>query len=124
MSAKDIYHNAVAHSLVKWKITHDPLHLKFGGFDFFIDLGAENLIGARKENRLIAVEVKSFVGTSSLNEFHKTDSGICPRPRCQGNSYLTHCSWVSTRKEPPIYRVCRQLKLTFVTAVCQLIYDS
>ncbi len=72
MPARDIYHNAVRQALIKdgWTITHDPLHIKYGGFDFFIDLGAEMLIGASKDERKIAVEVKSFVGTSSLSEFH------------------------------------------------------
>lgn len=72
MPAKDIYHNAVKNALVKdgWTITHDPLHIGFGGFDFFIDLGAENLIGADKDGKRIAVEIKSFAGTSSLTEFH------------------------------------------------------
>lgn len=72
MPAKDISHNAVKNALLKdgWEVTHDPLHLAYGGFDFFIDLGAETLIGARREGRRIAVEVKSFVGASSLSEFH------------------------------------------------------
>ena len=72
MPARDIFHQAVKNALVKagWRITHDPLHVDFGGFDFFIDLGAETLIGASKEGRQIAVEVKSFAGASSLNEFH------------------------------------------------------
>ena len=72
MPARDIFHQAVKNALVKagWVITHDPLHVDFGGFDFFIDLGAETLIGASKEGRQIAVEVKSFAGASSLNEFH------------------------------------------------------
>ncbi len=45
MPAKDIYHDAVKQALNKdgWAVTHDPLHLKYGGFDFFIDLGAEVL---------------------------------------------------------------------------------
>ena len=72
MPAKDIYHNAVKNALIKdgWTITHDPLHIKYGGFDFFVDLGAETLLGASKGGQQIAVEVKSFVGASSLNEFH------------------------------------------------------
>jgi hypothetical protein len=45
-------------------------HIFDRGFDFFIDLGAEELIGASKDGRKIAVEVKSFVGASSLSEFH------------------------------------------------------
>ena len=36
-----------------------------------IDLGAERLIAAEKAGETIAVEVKSFVGISSLHEFYK-----------------------------------------------------
>jgi hypothetical protein len=36
-----------------------------------IDLGAERLIGAKKDNREIAVEIKSFlVKSSAISEFH------------------------------------------------------
>ena len=72
MPAKDIYHDVVKQALIKdgWAVTHDPLHLKYGGFDFFIDLGAEVLLGADKDGRRIAVEIKSFIGPSSLKEFH------------------------------------------------------
>lgn len=74
MPARDIYHDALKNALIKeqWEITHDPYHMKFGGFDFFIDLGAKSLIAARKEGEYIAVEIKSFVGASSLSEFHIT----------------------------------------------------
>ncbi len=73
MPAKDTYHNAVKIALVKdgWTITHDPLYIKYGGFDFFVDLRAEMLLEAVKYDRKIAVEIKSFIGASSLNEFHK-----------------------------------------------------
>jgi len=72
MPAKDIYHHIVKQALINdgWTITHDPFHLRYGGFDFFIDFGAEDLLGASKDDRQIAVEVKSFVGASSLQEFH------------------------------------------------------
>jgi hypothetical protein len=72
MPTRDIYHDAVKQALIKdgWRITHDPLHIEYGGFDFFVDLGADVLIGARKGGQKIAVEVKSFVGASSLNDFH------------------------------------------------------
>lgn len=72
MPAKDMYHDAVKQALIKdgWTITDDPLHISYGGFDFYVDLGAEILLGAQKEGRRIAVEVKSFVGPSSLREFH------------------------------------------------------
>ena len=35
-----------------------------------IDLGAEQLIAAQKDNILIAVEVKSFLSPSTTSEFH------------------------------------------------------
>lgn len=35
-----------------------------------IDLGAEKLLAAEKGARRIAVEVKSFVGLSTISEFH------------------------------------------------------
>lgn len=37
----------------------------------YIDLAAEKLIAAEKENQKIAVEVKSFTDPSTLSEFHK-----------------------------------------------------
>jgi hypothetical protein len=72
MSAKDTYHQIVVNALVKdnWLITHDPLHIKYGGFTFLIDLGAKNLLGATKNGHKIAVEIKSFLSASSLSEFH------------------------------------------------------
>jgi hypothetical protein len=36
-----------------------------------IDFAAEPLIAAEKDETTIAVEVKSFVGPSNVNEFHK-----------------------------------------------------
>lgn len=73
MPAKDTYHDAVKNALIKdgWTITDDPLYIRYGGFDFFVDLRAEMLLGAVKGERKIAVEIKSFIAASSLNEFHK-----------------------------------------------------
>jgi hypothetical protein len=44
MPVKDIYHQIVITALEKegWIITHDPLHVKYGAINFYIDLGAEN----------------------------------------------------------------------------------
>lgn len=68
MSARDIYHQAARTALEKdgWTITHDPLTLKIGERDTFIDIGAEKLFTAEKEGRKIAVEVKSFVSKSAV----------------------------------------------------------
>lgn len=72
MAAKDVYHNAVREALQKarWDITHDPLYLAVGGVEMYIDLGAEPLIAAEKDDEKIAVEVKSFLQPSTISEFH------------------------------------------------------
>lgn len=73
MPAKDIYHLTVKNALIKdgWTITHDPLTLKWGAKNMFVDLGAEQLLGAEKEKNKIAVEIKSFVGPSDLEDLEK-----------------------------------------------------
>ncbi|HEY9874324.1 MAG TPA: element excision factor XisH family protein [Candidatus Obscuribacterales bacterium] len=70
MAAKDIYHNVVKIALEKdgWKITDDPLRLTIGSRSVYVDLGAEKLFAAEKEGRKIAVEVKSFVNPSPVND--------------------------------------------------------
>lgn len=72
MSAKDKFHNLVKVALEKdgWTITNDPLSISFGGVDVYIDLAAEKLILAEKEQQKIAVEIKSFLGSSSISDFH------------------------------------------------------
>ncbi|HMQ46935.1 MAG TPA: XisH family protein [Saprospiraceae bacterium] len=71
--AKDVYHEHVKRALEKdgWKITHDPYSINIEEVGYEIDLGAESLIAAKKEETIIAVEVKSFVGSSTINEFHR-----------------------------------------------------
>ena len=53
MPAKDIYHDSLKNALIKdgWTITHDPLVLKWGTKDVYIDLGAEHFLAAEKANR-------------------------------------------------------------------------
>ena len=70
MPVKDIYHDAVRNALIKdgWTITHDPLILKWGLKDLYVDLGAERLVAAEKEGRKIAVEIKSFVSQSEVED--------------------------------------------------------
>lgn len=73
MPAKDFYHNTVRNALVKdqWTITHDPLTLKLGKKDFYVDLGANQLLAAEKVDRKIAVEIKSFTGRSDIDDLEK-----------------------------------------------------
>jgi hypothetical protein len=36
----------------------------------YIDLGADKILAAERENEKIAVEIKSFFNTSAISEFH------------------------------------------------------
>jgi XisH protein len=73
MPARDVYHEVVKAALITagWSITHDPLVLKVGTKDLFVDLGAERLLAAEKEGQKIAVEVKSFSGASDVNDLER-----------------------------------------------------
>ena len=68
--ARDKFHKEVRVALEKegWTITHDPYKILIGRRKGYIDLGAE-IIGAEKENQKIAVEIKSFIGVSDLDQF-------------------------------------------------------
>jgi hypothetical protein len=70
MPALDIYHDAMKNALVKdgWTISHDPFHLRWGKKDMYVDLGARQLLAAEREERRIAVEIKSFVGASEMED--------------------------------------------------------
>jgi len=74
VAAKDRFHEAVKRGLQKeeWLITHDPLTIEFSEDDEVeIDLGAEQLLGAEKGLKKIAVEVKTFLSESALYDFHR-----------------------------------------------------
>ena len=52
-----------------WTITDDPFRISFGIRKVFVDLGAEkNLLAAENGADKIAVEIKSFVGISKMND--------------------------------------------------------
>jgi len=72
MPARDLYHNHVRNALIKdgWTITDDPLRLRLGKKDMYIDLGAERILWAEKNSSRIAVEIKSFLGASDLTDLH------------------------------------------------------
>jgi len=72
MPTKDLFHEAVKRALIKagWVITHDPLFLKWGKRKVFIDLGAEQMLGAEREGEKIAVEIKSFASDSIITDLH------------------------------------------------------
>ena len=72
MPARDIYHNTVKNALEKsgWQITADPLFIKYGEINLYIDLAADNMLAAEKNGEQIAIEIKSFSSISLIHEFH------------------------------------------------------
>lgn len=72
MPAKDLYHDTVKTALEKdgWTVT-DSLPLKAGKRDLFIDLGAEKLLVAQRDEQKIAVEVKSFISASPVTDLEQ-----------------------------------------------------
>lgn len=74
MPAKDIYHDVVVQALINegWEITDDPLSLSYGSRELYVDLGAEKTaIAAQKDNRKIAVEIKSFLQSSPIRDLEE-----------------------------------------------------
>lgn len=70
--AKDLFHDVVRRALEKdgWIITDDPLFLRFGGIEMYIDLGADQILAAERGTEKIAVEIKSFLAPSATVEFN------------------------------------------------------
>jgi|ERR1043165_6872347 hypothetical protein len=70
MPARDLYHEVVKNALIKdgWTITHDPYHLRSAGKHMYVDLAAEQILAAERETEKIAVEIKSFLGASLLDD--------------------------------------------------------
>ena len=70
--AKDLFHQTVKQALIKegWTITQDPLTIRIDRVRLEIDLGAEKVFAAEKDGRKIAVEIKSFINPSNINDFH------------------------------------------------------
>jgi hypothetical protein len=71
LMAKDRFHDAVRMALEKegWTITADPYEISVGDVDFEIDLAAE-MLAAQRAGEKIAVEIKSFIGSSKVSDFH------------------------------------------------------
>ncbi len=71
--AKDKIHDLVKQVLINdgWVITHDPYIIETKDVEYEVDLAAEKILAAEKEGKKIAVEVKSFIATSFVYEFHR-----------------------------------------------------
>ena len=70
MPARDKFHDLVLRLLVAdgWTITHDPYHISVGRKNLFVDIGAEKLVAAEREGKRIAVEAKTFGGSSEIHD--------------------------------------------------------
>lgn len=73
MAAKDKDHLIVIKALEKdgWIITDDPFYIHAKGYTYQADLGAERLLSAAKGEEKIVVEIKTFLGTSKIYDFHQ-----------------------------------------------------
>jgi len=71
--ARDKIHKIVVKALKNdnWIVNKAPLYIEYDSNKdaFEIDLGAEKLIAAERNNKRIAVEIKTFTGSIS-NQFH------------------------------------------------------
>lgn len=72
MPAQDVYHPVVRNALTKeqWNITTEHLQVRFLGIQLWIDIAAERVMAAERGEEKIAVEVKSFLNSSIISEFH------------------------------------------------------
>lgn len=70
MPATDRIHDAVKNALVKdgWTITADPYTIEYEEIMVFADLAAERLLAAERAERMIVIEIKSFVGRSPVHD--------------------------------------------------------
>lgn len=71
MPAKDKIHDSVKNALMKdgWTITHDPYTIEYDNELVYADLAAERPIAAERSGTKIIVEVKSFTGRSTIQDF-------------------------------------------------------
>lgn len=70
MPARDLYHAPFVRALQKegWTITRAPLIIPFEKTEILIDLGAERLLAAERDGKRIAVEIKSFIKPSPIQD--------------------------------------------------------
>jgi XisH protein len=73
MPRKDTYHDIVRIGLEKdgWRVIDDPLRVVAGGVGLFIDLSAEPIITVERDNKKIAIEIKSFEIQSQITSFYE-----------------------------------------------------
>jgi hypothetical protein len=128
MSRRDLHHYAVVHALEKdrWLITDDPLTLEFAGKLIGIDLAAEKLLAAERDNRTIAVEIKSFQGSSDVSEFHIALGQFLNYRHVLAKAMLERTLYLAVPQETfgEFFQETDILEILQVYQVKLLIYDS
>lgn len=68
--ARDIIHEPVKKAIEKngWTVTNDQYTVQFAEFTMYADLAAERVIAAQRGKDKIAVEIKSFVKRSPVQD--------------------------------------------------------
>jgi hypothetical protein len=68
--AKDLIHDAVKEALKSdgWTVTHEQYSIRYKTLKLTVDLEAERTIAAERAGRKIAVEVKSFLSPSPVQD--------------------------------------------------------
>ncbi|MEZ4869803.1 MAG: element excision factor XisH family protein [Caldilineaceae bacterium] len=68
--AKDLIHDAVKEALKNdgWTITHEQYSIRYKTLKLAVDLAAERTLAAERAGRKIAVEVKSFLSPSPVQD--------------------------------------------------------
>jgi hypothetical protein len=76
MPARDSIHHLIKAAIVNdgWQITSDPYVISYGERFLFVDLAAiqsSRVIGAEREGKSIAIEIKQFRGQSAIADLEQ-----------------------------------------------------
>jgi XisH protein len=76
MSVRDSIHDLIKAAVIRdgWQITDDPYVISYGERFLFVDLAAiesSGVIGAEREGKSIAIEIKQFRGQSAIADLEQ-----------------------------------------------------
>jgi XisH protein len=79
----------------------------------YVDLGAESIVAAERAGQKIAVEIKSFLGASSISEFHTAlgqffNYRLALEERSQIVSFIWQYHWLPMKSFSP-YNLFKKL---------------
>jgi len=125
--ARDLFHQLVRDALEAegWQVTHDPLVLRAGGLRLEVDLAAEQFFAAERGTEYIAVEVKSFLGQSKLNDFYtaKGQYDVYRRGLSKGEPLRKLYLAVDTQVFDSFFQKALIAEMIETDAISVLVYD-